>query len=128
MAAHCGHVRSAQILLDAGCKVAPLALVSNAVLVMFTDDSKIFIRVINLLQYLSSLMPIVVKVEEINVKFRKVRYSSRCNNVRKSSRSTFNHNCYRNALGILNVIPTFSAQMLIGHHHRLAMSRRPQIM
>ena len=30
MAAHCGHVRSAQLLLDAGCKVAPLAMVSNS--------------------------------------------------------------------------------------------------
>jgi len=36
-----------------------------------------------------------VKFEEINLKFKKVR---------KSLRSTFNHNCYRKTLNVLNIV------------------------
>jgi len=59
---------------------------------------------------------IVVKFEEINLKFKKVRKSSRCNKIRKSLRSTFSHNRYRKTLstGILNIVTMFSARMLIG--------------
>jgi len=47
---------------------------------------------------------IVVKFEEINLKFKKVRKSSRYNKVRKSSRSTCNHDCYRKTLSSLNIV------------------------
>jgi len=46
-----------------------------------------------------------VKFGEINLKFKKVR---------KSSRSTFSHNCYRKTLSILGIVTVFSARMLIG--------------
>jgi len=45
---------------------------------------------------------IVVKFEEINLKFGKVRKSSRYSKVRKSSRSACNHDCYRKS--ILNIV------------------------
>jgi len=54
--------------------------------------------------YLPSLPSIVVKFEEINLKFEKVRKSSRYNKVRKSSRSTCNHDCYRNTLSIVLIL------------------------
>ena len=44
---------------------------------------------------------IVVKFEEISLQFGKVQKSSRYNKVRKSSRSTCNHDCYRKTLSIL---------------------------
>ena len=61
-----------------------------------------------------TLLGIVVKSEEITLKFKN---SSRCNKfqrVRKSLISTFNHNCYRKTLSVLNIVTMFSAEILIG--------------
>ena len=52
-------------------------------------------------------MRLAVKFKEINLKFKKVRKSSRCNKVQKSSkssRSTLNHKCYRKTLRKLNIV------------------------
>jgi len=54
--------------------------------------------------YKQLLMPIFVKFEEVNLKLKIVRKSSRCKKVRKSSRSTFNHNCYRKTLSTVNTV------------------------
>jgi len=59
---------------------------------------------------LHTMQHIAVKFEEINLKVQEVRKSSRCNKVRKSSRSTFSHSCQQKSLTTVTMF--FSARML----------------
>jgi len=51
---------------------------------------------------------IVVKFEEINLKFEKVQDIIKFEKVRKSSRSTCNNDCYRKTLSCLNSLTLLS--------------------